>query len=168
MKIGLLKRSGMIVPVVAFVFLFSLPQMRAQFGFPAVTPASTLTIPEAQWMKPEALLPLMKSPGAEKPLILQMGSHVLFAQSHIAGSEYVGPGSQSAGIQQLQTRVNSLSRKKLIVLYCGCCPWNRCPNLGPAYAKLREMGFTNAKVLYLPNNFGADWANKGYPVEQGN
>jgi hypothetical protein len=30
------------------------------------------------------------------------------------------------------------------------------------------MGFTNVKVLYLANNFGADWADKGYPVEQGN
>jgi hypothetical protein len=155
----------LIAVFVAFSF-FLLPQMRAQFGFPAVTPASTQTIPEAQWMKPEALLPLLKSTGADKPLVLQMGSHVLFAQSHIVGSEYMGPGSQAEGINQLQIRVSSLSRKKLIVLYCGCCPWNRCPNLGPAYAKLHEMGFTNAKVLYLPNNFGTDWADKGYPVEQ--
>ena len=166
MKICSIGRFCTIAAFVVFGFLFSLPQMRAQFGFPPVTPASTLTIPETQWMKPEALLPLLKSTGADKPLVLQVGSHVLFAQSHIAGSEYVGPGSQPAGLEQLQSRVNPLSRKKLIVLYCGCCPWNRCPNLGPAYAKLHEMGFTNAKVLYLANNFGADWADKGYPVEQ--
>jgi len=92
---------------------------------------------------------------------------MLFSQAHIPGSEYIGPGSQPAGIQQLQNRVNALSRKKLIVIYCGCCPLNRCPNLGPAFAKLSEMGFTNVKVLYLVNNFGADWAGKGYPVEQG-
>jgi hypothetical protein len=30
------------------------------------------------------------------------------------------------------------------------------------------MGFTNVKALYLANNFGADWADKGYPVEAGN
>lgn len=30
------------------------------------------------------------------------------------------------------------------------------------------MGFTNVKVLYLPDNFGADWADKVYPVEKGN
>jgi hypothetical protein len=29
------------------------------------------------------------------------------------------------------------------------------------------MGFANVKVLYLANNFGADWADKGYPVEHG-
>jgi hypothetical protein len=29
------------------------------------------------------------------------------------------------------------------------------------------MGFTNVKVLYLASNFGADWTDKGYPVERG-
>jgi hypothetical protein len=29
------------------------------------------------------------------------------------------------------------------------------------------MGFTNIKVLYIANNFGADWVDKGYPVAKG-
>jgi hypothetical protein len=29
------------------------------------------------------------------------------------------------------------------------------------------MGFTNVKVLYIANNFGADWVEKGYPVAKG-
>jgi hypothetical protein len=29
------------------------------------------------------------------------------------------------------------------------------------------MGFTNVEVLYLADNFGADWVSKGYPVEKG-
>ena len=165
MKIGLVGRSG-IVAFLAVGFVSTPLQLLAQFT-PAPT-ASALSIPEAQWLKPEALLHLQQIKGEEKPLILQVGSHMLFAQAHIPGSEYIGPGSQPAGIQQLQNRVSALSRKKLIVLYCGCCPLNRCPNLGPAFAKLSEMGFTNLKVLYLPNNFGEDWADKGYPVEQGN
>jgi len=28
------------------------------------------------------------------------------------------------------------------------------------------MGFTRLRVLVLPNNFGIDWAQKGYPVEK--
>jgi rhodanese-related sulfurtransferase len=164
MKTGLIQRS-VIAAVLALIFLsFSFP-LRAQFN-PAPT-NSAFPIPEAQLLKPEALLPLLQVRGADKPLLLQVGSHMLFAQAHIPGSEYAGPGSQPVGLQLLQTRVTPLQRKKLIVLYCGCCPWNRCPNLGPAFAKLREMGFTNVKVLYLANNFGADWADKGYPVEQG-
>jgi rhodanese-related sulfurtransferase len=164
MKTGLTQRSG-IAGVFAFIFLSLFSPLQAQFN-PAPT-NSAFSIPEAQLLKPEALLPLLQVKGADKPLLLQVGSHMLFAQAHIPDSEYAGPGSQPAGLQQLQTRVNPLQRKKLIVLYCGCCPWNRCPNLGPAFAKLREMGFTNVKVLYLANNFGADWADKGYPVEQG-
>ena len=164
MKIGLVGRSG-IVAVLAFAFVFISSQLRAQFT-PAPT-ASASSIPEAQWLKPEALLQIQQNKGTERPLILQVGSRMLFSQAHIPGSEYIGPGSQPAGIQQLQNRVNTLSRKKLIVLYCGCCPLNRCPNLGPAFAKLHEMGFTNVKVLYLAYNLGADWVDKGYPVEKG-
>ena len=165
MKTGLAGRSA-IIAILATAFVSCSLQLRAQFT-PTPT-ASAFSIPEAQWLKPEALLQLQQIKRAEKPLILQVGSHMLFAQAHIPGSEYIGPGSQPAGIQQLRNRVNSLSRKKLIVLYCGCCPLNRCPNLGPAFAKMSEMGFTNVKVLYLANNFGADWADKGYPVEHGN
>jgi rhodanese-related sulfurtransferase len=164
MKISLVKRSGIAVFLI-FSFVFISSQLRAQFT-PAPT-ASASSIPEAQWLKPEALLHMQQAKSAEMPLILQVGSRMLFSQAHIPGSEYIGPGSQPAGIQQLQNRVNTLSRKKLIVLYCGCCPLNRCPNLGPAFAKLHEMGFTNVKVLYLAYNFGADWADKRYPVEQG-
>jgi hypothetical protein len=25
------------------------------------------------------------------------------------------------------------------------------------------MGFTNVKALYIANNFGTDWVDKGYP-----
>ena len=165
MKIGLVRRSG-ITAFLVFAFLSLSVQLRAQFT-PAPT-GSAFSIPDAQLLKPEALVQLLQTANKDKPLILQVGSHMLFAQAHILGSEYAGPGSQPAGIEQLQNRVNALSRKKLIALYCGCCPWNRCPNLGPAFAKLRDMGFTNVKALYLANSFGADWADKGYPVEPGN
>jgi hypothetical protein len=164
MKIRLVGRSG-IATFLGFAFLSLSPPIQAQFAH--VPTGSVFSIPEAQLLKPEALVQLLQTTSKDKPLLLQVGSHMLFAQAHIPGSEYAGPGSQPAGIEQLQNRVNSLTRKKLIVLYCGCCPWNRCPNLGPAFAKLRDMSFTSVKVLYLANNFGEDWASKGYPVEQG-
>jgi len=28
------------------------------------------------------------------------------------------------------------------------------------------MGFTRLRVLVLPNSFGIDWVEKGYPVEK--
>jgi rhodanese-related sulfurtransferase len=164
MKTGLVGRSG-IAAFLVFALLSLSVQLRAQYT--PVPTGSAFSIPEAQLLQPEALLPQLQAKGVDKPLLLQVGSQMLFSQAHIPGSEYAGPGSQPAGLQQLQNRVNSLPRKKPIVLYCGCCPWNRCPNLGPAFAKLHEMGFTNVKVLHLANNFGVDWADKGFPVERG-
>jgi rhodanese-related sulfurtransferase len=115
----------------------------------------------------EELNSLLQATGPRRPLVLQVGSHVMFAEAHIPGSEYAGPGSQPQGVQALAARLASVPRKTPIVLYCGCCPWGRCPNVEPAFAKVREMGFTNVKVLYLADNFGADWVSKGYPVEKG-
>ena len=99
--------------------------------------------------------------------MIQVGSHVLFSQAHIPGSEYMGPGNTASGLQQLRKRVELLPKKKFIVLYCGCCPWNHCPNVQPAEEALRAMGFTKVKVLYMANNFGMDWVDKGYPVAKG-
>jgi rhodanese-related sulfurtransferase len=129
------------------------------------SPSSASSIPASMLLQPEDLNRLLAAPGPESPLILQVGSRVLFAQAHIPKSEYAGPGAQDAGAQMLRNRVANLPHKTFIVLYCGCCPWNRCPNVGPAYKLLLDMGFTNVKVLYLAENFGADWANKGFPVE---
>jgi len=92
---------------------------------------------------------------------------MLFQQAHIPGAEYVGAGNTAEGIQHLRERVKNLSKESAIVLYCGCCPWSHCPNVNPAYDALKQLGFTNVKVLYIANNFGADWVDKGYPVAQG-
>ena len=128
----------------------------------------------AQWspiapgrlINPEDLVNILKS-GNEKPVILQVGSHTLFLQAHIPGSEYVGAAASDAGLQQLRKRVESLPRNKFIVLYCGCCPWSHCPNVKPADEALHTMGFTNVKVLYISDNFGTNWVDKGYPTAKG-
>ncbi|MFZ1938817.1 MAG: rhodanese-like domain-containing protein [Terracidiphilus sp.] len=137
----------------------------AQFAAPST--ASARSIPESQLIQPDELNRILQSHGSKKPLILQVGSRVMYAQAHIPGSEYVGPGSQDSGLQLLQRRVAMLPRDTFIVIYCGCCPWNRCPNVGPAYNLLAGMGFKRAKVLYIADNFGADWANKEFSVASG-
>jgi hypothetical protein len=52
-----------------------------------------------------------------------------------------------------------------IVLYCGCCPMVKCPNIRPAYRALREMGFQHVRVLNIATNMHEDWFGKGYPSE---
>ena len=121
-----------------------------------------------QLIQPEELAKIVRSSKADKPLILQVGFHVLYQQAHIPQAEYIGPASGAEGLQQLRKRVAALPHSQLIVLYCGCCPWSKCPNVNPAYGELHAMGFTNVKVLYVADNFGKDWVDKGYPVAKGN
>ena len=136
----------------------------AQFS-PA--PQSATTIPDSKLIQPAQLNTLLTSADHSRlPLILQVGSHTFFAQAHITGSQYAGPGSQPAGLELLEKAVASQHKDKFIVIYCGCCPWNRCPNVGPAYKRLTDLGYTNVKVLYMANNFGDDWVGKGYPTEK--
>ena len=124
------------------------------------------SIPASQLVSPEDLVKTIRA-GNEKPLMIQVGSHVLYEQAHIPGSEYIGPASSEAGLQQLRKRVDPIPRTKSIVLYCGCCPWNHCPNVKPAFEALHAMGFTKVKVLYISDNFGTDWVDKGYPTAKG-
>jgi thiosulfate/3-mercaptopyruvate sulfurtransferase len=131
-----------------------------------IAPVSTdANIPSQALLLPPELVRMLI--GSAKPLVLQIGSHVLYAEAHIPGSEYVGPAGTSAGNEALGAHVAGRNKGTLIILYCGCCPWGRCPNIRPAYRQLRSLGFTNVKVFYLADNFGRDWLDKGYPIAEG-
>ncbi len=159
-------KRAVLAAILAVLYLELAPG-RAVGQWAAPAPSSASSIPASQLVQPDELNRLLQTHAAEKPLILQVGSRVMFAQAHIPGSEYAGTGSQDVGSQQLRARVAQLRHETFIVLYCGCCPWNRCPNVGPAYSLLTGMGFTHVKVLYIADNFGADWVNKGFPVASG-
>ena len=163
----IIRGFGFFTGLTTLCFLFGFMQCPAQYSAPTSGAGSALSVPQAQLIQPEVLNQLLQAKGTGKPLVLQVGSHVLYAEAHIPGSEYAGPGSQSTGLDLLHSKVAALPKDRSIVLYCGCCPWNRCPNLGPAYKVLHDMGFTNVKVLYLADNFGANWVDKGYSVERG-
>lgn len=140
---------------------------QAQFSTPATAPLSASSVPQAQLMQPAELVKLLKTGAAARPVVFQVGSFVMFQQAHIPNAGYAGPTSQQNGIILLKKLAAPLKKDQLIVIYCGCCPWGRCPNIGPAYKQLHDLGFTNVKALYLANNFGDDWVSKGYPVERG-
>jgi thiosulfate/3-mercaptopyruvate sulfurtransferase len=118
-------------------------------------------------IQPQDLVSILKSTEGPKPLLIQVGFHVLYVQAHIPGSEFIGPASSPEVIRRLRKRLESLPRTQTIVLYCGCCPWNDCPNLKPAYRELGAMGFKSVKLLYIARYFGEDWVAKNYPVAKG-
>jgi thiosulfate/3-mercaptopyruvate sulfurtransferase len=102
-----------------------------------------------------------------KPAIFQVGPNVLYRSKRIPGAVYAGPGSKAEGLDLLKAAVEKLPRNREIVVYCGCCPWDRCPNIKPAMALLQQLGFTRVKALYLADNFKTGWIDAGYPVESG-
>ena len=106
---------------------------------------------------------LKKSPA---PVVFQVGPNVLYRSKHIPGASFAGPGSKAEGLELLTAAVKNLPRDREIVVYCGCCPWDRCPNVKPAVERLQQMGFKYVKALYLPDNFKTDWVDRGYPFEQ--
>jgi thiosulfate/3-mercaptopyruvate sulfurtransferase len=131
---------------------------------PPAAPADD-AVPSAALLQPEELVPLLNRSDADKPLVLQVGPRVFYAEAHVPGSEYIGGGE--TGLQALRERVKTLPHDRFVVLYCGCCPWKKCPNVRPAYQQLAAAGFTHVQVLYIADNFGANWVSKGYPVEKG-
>ena len=100
-----------------------------------------------------------------KPAVFQVGPNVMYRSHHITGAVFAGPGSSPAGIALLKAAVSKLPKDREIVIYCGCCPWDKCPNMIPAFAALKEMGYTKVKSLYIAENFKVNWIDKGYPVE---
>ena len=147
---------------------FSIAMIFLLLSAPALAaPKAASSIPKADLMQPAELAASLKSPSKPKPMLLHVGFHVLYTQVHIPGSEYVGPASDEAGLQLLRNRVAKLPRDTPIVIYCGCCPWSDCPNIAAAYDALHALGFTRVKALYIADNLGTDWVNKGYPVAKG-
>jgi hypothetical protein len=111
-----------------------------------------------QLMQPADLAKLIGTPNA--PVIFDIGP-----AGKIKGAIYIGPVKDDEGIAALKAQLSKLSKTTAIVVYCGCCPYEHCPNIRPAYKLLTEMGFTDAKLLDMPHNLKTDWIDKGYAVE---
>jgi thiosulfate/3-mercaptopyruvate sulfurtransferase len=118
------------------------------------------------WSSNDLTQPAQIAKDLNGPLLIHVGFPVLYRSVHIAGSVFAGPGSKEEGIADLKKAVAGQPRTREIVLYCGCCPFDKCPNIRPAFATLREMGFTRVKVMELPTNLKTDWIDKGYPTEK--
>lgn len=132
-------------------------------------PANTVDdLPPASQIQPEELVRAIKAGGAQKPAILYVGPRLFYIQAHIPGAEFIGQTGKPEGMEKLRARAASLAKDAPVVIYCGCCPWDHCPNIRPAFAELKKAGFTRVRVLYLATSFGANWpADKGFPVATG-
>lgn len=118
---------------------------------------------DAPTIEPKDLAARLNS--GSKPTILQVGFGYQYRADHIPGAIYAGPASRPAGLDSLKAAMDKLPRDREIVVYCGCCPWDKCPNIKPALELLKSMGFTHVTAMHIPNSFKADWVDQHYPVE---
>lgn len=112
-----------------------------------------------QLLEPSALANTMKNNQEAQPKIFCVGPGAL-----IPHSIDVGPGKEKGNIEKLRAELTKLPKDADVVIYCGCCPFERCPNVRPAFTLLNEMKFTHAKLLNLPHNLKTDWIDKGFPT----
>ncbi|BDC49119.1 hypothetical protein F183_A14350 [Bryobacterales bacterium F-183] len=96
--------------------------------------------------------------------VFYVGFPALYKQAHIPTAKMTGPCRQQSGLDLLKAELASMPKNKEFVLYCGCCPWDHCPNVRPAWKMVKEMGFTKAKLVTIPTNLHTDWSSKGYPT----
>src|SRR5207245_2352227 len=101
------------------------------------------------------------------PTIVYVGFRALFAGGHIPGATFHGSAFTEQGLSDLKKWANEIPRTTSLIIYCGCCPLGKCPNIRPAFIALDKMGFKKLRVLVLPTNFATDWADKSYPIQKG-
>jgi thiosulfate/3-mercaptopyruvate sulfurtransferase len=116
---------------------------------------------ENQLMPPAELAKVINDKKAHQPVVFSIGPGAI-----IKGSIDIGPGRDKGNLAKLKEALSKLPKDANIVIYCGCCPFEHCPNIRPAFQLLNEMKFTNQKLLNLQKNIKVDWIDKGYPVSE--
>jgi len=163
------------VEAIVVIALLAKPFYSRAFSSPAGNASPSAAAADAQgdpWTAAETVAPadlvkeLADPEPAKRPLVACVGFKFLYDGGHVPGASFHGPASKDEGLAELKKWAQGLPKSSNVVLYCGCCPMVRCPNLRPAFAALHDVGFARLRVLLLPTNFATDWAGKGYPIEK--
>ena len=113
-----------------------------------------------QLIEPSELAQVLQS-AKDLPIIISVGPGAT-----IPHSIDIGMVKEQENLDKFKKELSTVPKETKIVIYCGCCPFDHCPNVRPAIAVLQNMKFTTYQLLNLPNNIKADWMDKGYPVSK--
>lgn len=113
-----------------------------------------------QLLEPSELAAQLNHPSTHPSLVVCVGPSGL-----IKGSVDVGPGKDKQNLDKLKALLGKEDRNREVIIYCGCCPFEHCPNVRPAFTLLTGMKFTHARLLNLTHNIKVDWIDHGYPVK---
>lgn len=108
--------------------------------------------------EPSALAKILKE-NRNVPVIFNVGPGAV-----IPKSIDIGMVNDKKNLAVFKEQLIKLPRSTNILIYCGCCPFEHCPDVRPAIALLQNMQFINYHLLNLPHNIKTDWIDKGYPT----
>lgn len=140
---------GISLAVFSFLLLFTKSQAQSS------DPWTTKDI-----LEPDALATMLTAPKAQQPVIFNIGP-----LANIKGAIKIGSVNNRENLDKLRKALETTSKDKMVVVYCGCCPFRNCPNVRPAFSLLKEKGFKKPKLLNLKQNLKVDWTDNGYPME---
>jgi len=161
-------RSPSFAFVASLIFLFA----TAISSFPVNTASgdekqSADPWPASQTIEPAQLAKILIDKSLSVPTVVFVGFRSLYVGGHVPDAAFHGTASTEQGLAELKSWAATVPRSTDLVIYCGCCPFDKCPNIRPAYTALAGMGFKKLRVLAIPTSFAADWAGKGYPMQKG-
>lgn len=92
-----------------------------------------------------------------------------YSYSKIKGALAIGSIDQKGwqGILNsvLKGDIENKRFSKEVVVYCGCCSSDNCPNVEPVIQELKKLGFKNVTGLYMPSGYLPDWHAKKFAEE---
>lgn len=110
-------------------------------------------------IEPSALAAIIANPKAKQAMVYNIG-----VVENIKGAKSFGAASEKENLEKFKKTLDGLPKTSFVVVYCGCCPFNKCPNIRPAFNLMKSMGFLNGKLLNMPTNLKQNWIDKGYPL----
>ena len=145
----------MILRTLKFIFLIS-----AGLICERTFPQNPVNWTNNQLISPSELATTIKSK-KDVPIIFSVGPGAT-----IPYSKDIGMVKDNENLKKFKEQLANLPKETKIVVYCGCCPYDHCPNVRPAIQILKEMKFTNYFLLDLPHNIKIDWIDKSYPTKK--
>lgn len=131
------------------------------FGFSSGILAQSLIDPWTpnQLMETKVLANKIQQNKMNNTFVVNIGPDAVIKKSFNAGA-----AKDAKNLEALKQYLKKIPKDKEVVLYCGCCPFDKCPNIRPAFKMLMDLGYRNVKLLNIPKNIKVDWIDKGYPV----
>lgn len=155
-----MKKHNIILALTILIIAVTNYNASAQIsGKPMAMPELNAPWTARELLAPATLAKRINTGNLNHAIILNIG-----AVEDIKSAKHVGAVSKPENLAALKHMAATWPKNTQLIIYCGCCPFAKCPNIRPAFTELKKMKFGNVKLLDLPTNLKTNWIAKGYPL----